>query len=93
MGFLRPLHIKYNHLLQDFWILSKQHAPLYHDNQLTLYIGANHVFHGQTKHVEINFHIIGEKIQADLFWLLPISLALQLLDIYTKAESFRIFEH
>ena len=45
-------------LFQDFGIEHKQPAILYYDNEATLRIAANPVFHEWTKHIEIDFHLI-----------------------------------
>ena len=48
-------------LFQDFGIEHKQPAILYYDNEATLRIAANPVFHEWTKHIEIDFHLIRER--------------------------------
>jgi len=45
---------------------------LYCENDSTRYIAANPVFYKQTKHIEINYHIVREKLKG-LIHLLPIS--------------------
>lgn len=72
------------YLLQDFQIADPKPAVIYCDNQSALHIAANPVFHERTKHIELDCHIVREKLQHGTLHLLPISSKLQLADILTK---------
>lgn len=53
-------------LIHDFDIIHSQPALLYCDRKAALYIAANLVFHERTKHIEIDYHLVREKIQAGI---------------------------
>ena len=62
------------YLLQDFKVPFDQPSLLYYDNDSTIYIATNPVFHEHTKHREIDCHIVREKLKKGLihfFTFLP----------------------
>jgi len=61
------------YLLQDFKVSFEQPSLLYCDSDSTRYIAANLVFHECTKHIEIDCHVVREKLKKGLIHLLPIS--------------------
>nr|KYP70921.1 Retrovirus-related Pol polyprotein from transposon TNT 1-94 [Cajanus cajan] len=75
------------YLLEDFRLQFIRPALLYCDNQSVLQIACNQVFHERTKHIEIDCHLVREKVSNGLLKLLPVSSSAQLADIYTKALS------
>jgi hypothetical protein len=72
-------------LLRDLHINCVKLPVLYCDNQSAMHIAANPVFHERTKHLEIDCHIVREKLHAGLFKLLPVPTHDQLAVFFTKS--------
>jgi len=73
------------YLLRDLNVTCAKLPVLYCDNQSAMHIAANPVFHERTKHLEIDCHIVREKLQARIFKLLPVTTHDQIADFFTKA--------
>jgi len=71
-------------LLHDFGIIHKP-ALVFYDNKPALHIVTNPVFHERTKHIEIDRHLVHDRLLSGLIKLLPIASTQQLVDVYTKA--------
>ena len=62
------------------------------DNNSAVSISKNSVFHGQTKHIKIKFHLIREVQQSNEVLLVHCSSENQLADIFTKSLPKERFE-
>ena len=72
-------------LLRELNIATNFISCLYYDNISANYMIANPVFHGPTKHIEIDFHFVREKVFHKNLTMLYIPFADQLADCLTKA--------
>ncbi|RDX90521.1 Copia protein, partial [Mucuna pruriens] len=62
-----------------------QRMKLYGDNQATLHIASNLIFHERTKHIEIDCHFVREKLLAKEISTKFVNSNNQLADIFTKS--------
>ncbi|WVY91439.1 hypothetical protein V8G54_036953 [Vigna mungo] len=61
------------YILHDLRIITTQPIIAYCDNRSAIQIASNQVFHERTKHIEIECHIVRDKLNTGLLKLLPIS--------------------
>ncbi|GJY77454.1 hypothetical protein Tco_0482570 [Tanacetum coccineum] len=59
--------------------------PMYYDNKSAIALCSNNVQHSRSKHIDIRFHFIKEKVENGVVELYSVNTEYQLADIFTKA--------
>ncbi|XP_019157728.1 PREDICTED: uncharacterized protein LOC109154379 [Ipomoea nil] len=80
------------YLLADLKVNKNTTIPLFCDNKSAVAIGGNHVFHERTKHIEIDFHVVRQKVHEGVIKLMHIPSHKQIADGLTKALPITLFE-
>lgn len=80
-------------LLKELNINSPRIAKLWCDNLGAKYLSANPVFHARTKHIEVDYHFVRERVLQKLLEIDFVSSQDQVADGFTKALSVRLLEN
>ena len=81
-----------HYILKDLHITFTKPTSVYCDNKSAIHLAQNPTFHERTKHIEIDCHLIREKIERGLIKLFPISSTAQIADMLTKPLFKPAFE-
>lgn len=74
-------------ILTELNIKSEVKSTLWYDNQSTIYMSANSIFHLRIKHIEIDLYFVREKIQRGNLQVNYLPVPYQHADALTKALS------
>jgi hypothetical protein len=77
------------------YLLQEQHEPtkIFYDNNSTILLSKNHVFHKKTKHIDTRYHFIRELVNDKEINLEFCRSKEQVADIFTKALARDAFQH
>ncbi|MCO5614224.1 hypothetical protein L7F22_068504 [Adiantum nelumboides] len=81
-------------LMADFGFDNVDSVTIYCDNISSIMLAKNSVYHARTKHIEVHYHFIREKVLAGEIDLVYVKTNDQVADIFTKAlgkEKFCYF--
>ncbi|KAD7477841.1 hypothetical protein E3N88_00977 [Mikania micrantha] len=78
-------------LLSELNVAMKSTPVLWCDNLGATYLSANPVFHARTKHIEVDFHFVREKVAQGKLLVQFISTHDQIADVFTKPLPFARF--
>jgi histone deacetylase 1/2 len=79
-------------VLRELGIYQAKAPVLWCDNLGATFLTANPVFHARTKHIEIDFHFVRERVAQRMLQIRFISSKDQLADIFTKPLPLPLFE-
>ena len=79
-------------LLREIGISSPRMAKLWCDNMGAKYLSANPVFHARTKHIEVDYHFVRERVAKRLLDIEHVSTRDQIADRFTKPIAARQLE-
>ena len=71
--------------VQDLGITTSMPMPMHCDNQAAIFISGNLAFHEMTKHIEIDYHFIRDKVLRGVISTPHVSSSNQLADIFMKS--------
>ncbi|CAN1753275.1 Retrovirus-related Pol polyprotein from transposon TNT 1-94 [Linum perenne] len=79
------------YLLQELYVPHSMPATIFCDNQSAIHIAENPTFHERTKHIELDCHLVREKVQANVIKLLHVTSSHQVADMFTKPLAAPLF--
>jgi hypothetical protein len=80
-------------LLRELGVKAPRYAKLWCDNLGATYLSANLVFHARTKHIEVDFHFVRERVAQGLLRIQFVSTKDQVADGFTKPLPVRGLEN
>ena len=70
-------------LMMDFGV-KQSIIKIFCDNQSVIHLSKNPLYHSRTKHIDIKYHFIREKIEADELQVLKVHISENTADMLTK---------
>nr|GEV01249.1 retrovirus-related Pol polyprotein from transposon TNT 1-94 [Tanacetum cinerariifolium] len=67
--------------------------PMYYDSKAAIAISCNSIQHSRTKHIDVRYHFIKEKVEKGIIELVFVGTEYQLADLFTKALPVEKFKY
>nr|GFC94624.1 retrovirus-related Pol polyprotein from transposon TNT 1-94 [Tanacetum cinerariifolium] len=67
--------------------------PMYCDSKAAISISCNPIQHSRTKHIDVHYHFIKEKVKKGIVELFFVGTEYQLADLFTKALTVERFQY
>jgi histone deacetylase 1/2 len=80
-------------LLHEIGVKSPNAAKLWCDNLGATYLSSNPVFHARTKHIEVDYHFVRDRVKQKRLEIDFVSSKDQVADGFTKALPMRLVEN
>jgi hypothetical protein len=77
-------------LLKELGVHAARYAKLWCNNLGATYLLANRIFHVTTKHIEVDFHFVQERVAQGLLKIHFVSTRDQVVDGFTKALPVKL---
>nr|GEX20826.1 retrovirus-related Pol polyprotein from transposon TNT 1-94 [Tanacetum cinerariifolium] len=78
---------------QDYYGFHFDKIPMYCDSKAAIAISCNPVQHSRTKHIDVRYHFIKEKVEKGIVELFFVGTEYQLADLFTKALHVERFQY
>jgi hypothetical protein len=79
-------------LMEDLHQPTECQVSIFYDNLSSIRLAENPVFHARTKHIEVHYHYIREKVIEGDIIMVPTKIEEQTADILTKSLNKAKFE-
>ena len=70
--------------MEDLHQLTDYQVRIFCDNLSSICLAENPIFHAKTKHIEVHYHYIREKVLEGEIEIVPTKIDEQFADIFTK---------
>nr|GEW38498.1 retrovirus-related Pol polyprotein from transposon TNT 1-94 [Tanacetum cinerariifolium] len=78
---------------QDYYGFHFERIPMYYDSKAAIAISCNLVQHSRTKHIDVRYHFIKEKVEMGIVELFFVGTEYQLASLFTKALPEERFKY
>ena len=79
--------------MKEIDVQTPQEACLWCDNLEAMYLSVNPVFHARTKHIEVDYHFVRERVAQKQLVIKFIASGDQIADGFTKSLSAQQFKN